>query len=691
MTTFRLSPLTIFLILLGVILVGFLIHHTWEAFTHKEEAFTVDYTASGNFSSDLYGKYSTDNSKTAKLTTNLYYDPVEKVAIDLCGTILTMKLKDGTDLSYNTTNKPNTVTDMGVGSINFTDSSYSLVPSGTTFSKVSDATAYFQTMVDTKVIFMDISYGSGALSKLANATDLISTSDVRFFYKATSPPLIASSNAAYPTLITNTESYRHYKRIISEQGMPVSLATTKTNPAAFGWCTPHNLGVVSIPITLAGAATAVNFVHVMDISNNKHIAAFYFAGGDMDKYIFSDTSIVGAGKSIPADTKGKTGTTAVFTTDLSDATFPLHTSGSDLYVDVSLNIGLGLIYIGGKVGNNGYRAYVKIDTNNIPVIVKSETYTNYIEEDPTTTTTTSSAANSDDDAFNEVTKAIDLITKMQAMFGSKYSNYLLKTEVVPPVCPTCPSCNAGSGVCTNCGGNGGGGTGSSSEGPLSKFLENSGSGASNLLKDSASGAGNFVKDSASGAGNFVKDSASGAGNFVKDSASGAGNFVKDSASGAGNFARDSASGAGNFARDSASGAGNFVKDSASGAFDATKQIASGGYGVTKDVVGGTVGIGREIVGGVGGFLHRAEENGYNNNYGNGNNNNNHNNNNNNNNTGYQNSYGGPQYNQGGYLNPSQQQAKTLGQDPYSYYGTLPPRDGGKNFLPITANFSAFGK
>lgn len=37
-------------------------------------------------------------------------------------------------------------------------------------------------------------------------------------------------------------------------------------------------------------------------------------------------------------------------------------------------------------------------------------------------------------------------------------DYMLKTQIVPPVCPSCPSCGTGSGVCTNCGGNGGSGT-----------------------------------------------------------------------------------------------------------------------------------------------------------------------------------------------------------------------------------------
>jgi hypothetical protein len=42
--------------------------------------------------------------------------------------------------------------------------------------------------------------------------------------------------------------------------------------------------------------------------------------------------------------------------------------------------------------------------------------------------------------------------------ASKYSDdYILKTQIVPPVCPSCPSCTE-NGSCTNCGGQGGSGT-----------------------------------------------------------------------------------------------------------------------------------------------------------------------------------------------------------------------------------------
>ena len=42
--------------------------------------------------------------------------------------------------------------------------------------------------------------------------------------------------------------------------------------------------------------------------------------------------------------------------------------------------------------------------------------------------------------------------------GFPGSDYILKTQIVPPVCPTCPACPSTKGTCTNCGGQGGSGT-----------------------------------------------------------------------------------------------------------------------------------------------------------------------------------------------------------------------------------------
>lgn len=46
----------------------------------------------------------------------------------------------------------------------------------------------------------------------------------------------------------------------------------------------------------------------------------------------------------------------------------------------------------------------------------------------------------------------------RAMGQGFSEDYILKTQIVPPVCPTCPACPGATGTCTNCGGQGGSGT-----------------------------------------------------------------------------------------------------------------------------------------------------------------------------------------------------------------------------------------
>jgi hypothetical protein len=114
--------------------------------------------------------------------------------------------------------------------------------------------------------------------------------------------------------------------------------------------------------------------------------------------------------------------------------------------------------------------------------------------------------------------------------GNKYSdNYILKTQVVPPVCPTCPNCPNCTGTCTNCGGQGGSGT-----------MVNDGTGANTgvgaAVGGTALGAGVAVGGAAIGAGaavgGTVGGAAIGAGEAVSGVATGAGNAVGQIASGA---------------------------------------------------------------------------------------------------------------------------------------------------------------
>lgn len=682
----RLSALTLFLILLGVILIGFLMHYTWESFASmKKEGFTSDFTKSTLLSTELNGKYSTNNVKTAKLMENLFYDPVEKVLIDVTGTTLYMKRKDGTDLSYNTNTTAKIVTDISGGSVQFVtqaDSSYNVMLPDTTSTSwasktVSDAKTRFKDITDNKYIYMDIS----GITSLTDATPLSDTTTVRFFYSThTSPPVVAINTLLYPPLLDTDEAYiRRCNRTLVGGGMAVSSAHTEAPPLAFGWCTPNGIGVVSIPLYVGGQPSNTTFIHVMDITNNKHMGAFYFKGNEVEVYNFSDQPIVTGDFRIPEDTNQgtTTDTEVVFAKDISGIVLPFHVTGSNIYVGTYHDAAKKLIYLACKVGNDAHQTYIKIGTDNI-ITFPIRTETSYGSSSASTSSGSSdyddeyksSDYSSGDDTFTELTKAMDLVKRMQALFGSQDSDYFLKTEVVPPVCPTCPSCSSSDGVCSNCGGNGGCGTKKYSGG------SNGGGGVTNIIRDGVGGVTNVGRDAIGGVTNVGRDAIAGTVELGKDAVVGGLGLGLMGAAAVSNVA----SGAGNFVKDSGSGIGQFAKDSASGMFNATKEIGSGAYGVTKDAVGGTVGLGREIVGGVGDFVGRGG--------------------------GYQNSYGGPQFNnnqggggyynnqgggnQGGYLQP-RQQANTQGQDPYSYYGSVPPREGRQNYIPRTADFSSFGR
>ena len=208
------------------------------------------------------------------------------------------------------------------------------------------------------------------------------------------------------------------------------------------------------------------------------------------------------------------------------------------------------------------------------------------------------------------------------------NNYILKTQIVPPVCPACPSCPAcvKDVTCTNCGGNGGSGT-----------LTNKGD--STVVGDSVSKTTGTIGKVASGTIGVVGDVASGA------------------VGAAGNVA---------------SGTVGAVGDVASGTVGAVGDVASGAVGAAGDIVSSAVGaVGGAMASTVGAVSNVAKS---------GNNNNN----NNNNNIGSV-----PNAQNGIDANVAQPPSNDT-TDPYSYYGQLPSKKSNE-FMPITANFSTFGK
>jgi hypothetical protein len=289
--------------------------------------------------------------------------------------------------------------------------------------------------------------------------------------------------------------------------------------------------------------------------------------------------------------------------------------------------------------------------------------------------------------------------KKRDLSGNQYltEDYLLKTQIVPPVCPSCPSCPS-TGVCTNCGGNGGSGTTGSTTSKDSsgnKYVLNKSSivgtdAAGNIILDTPKnmtvadyygnyattadpdtiGGGLTISGLAFGAGfqgiardvvDITTDTTSKlgkgleyVGGGVGNAASGVGKFVDKAATGVGGFVDKAATGVGGFVDKTVSGVGGFVGNT----LDSTGRLitdTSGRLVVNNNQGGSNIGYG----------------NAYNSKYSGDNNRNN---------TGYLgNQPGGSVY-----------QSGNVGKvDNYSYYGALQSK--GSNYMPVTSDFSKFGR
>ena len=190
-------------------------------------------------------------------------------------------------------------------------------------------------------------------------------------------------------------------------------------------------------------------------------------------------------------------------------------------------------------------------------------------------------------------------------------DYILKTQIVPPVCPSCPSCPSCStgttgGVCANCGGNGGSGT----------LTTNGNTVVADTIRDK-----NIVRSAVGGAVNLGKDAVGGAVDLTKDTVKGAVGLTKETVGGAVGLAKDTVGGA---------------------------------VGLVKDTLGGAVGLANDVLTPNPMYIGQPT----------------------NNSNGAQ--IGQPTYG-----------TQTRNADIYSYYGALPSKSS--NFMPITADFSSFGR
>lgn len=268
------------------------------------------------------------------------------------------------------------------------------------------------------------------------------------------------------------------------------------------------------------------------------------------------------------------------------------------------------------------------------------------------------------------------------------NDYFMKSEVVPPVCPTCPACPS-SGTCVNCGGNGGSGTiKNDSSGNVSNNGSASGTGAARKNITRVNADGSFISDmdpDTIGGGLALSSlsldqlgtaTVNATGNAFNNTVNTVGNTVNkglDNVSGliggAGIAATGLVAGAG-------SAAYNLANNAGTGAYNLVNNAGSGASNLLRDTGSGIVNLGNKS---------NRGSNGYSNGYSNGSPNGSYN--------GSMNRGTGAYYRNQGLNGISDKNQGYMGTntpiDNYSYYGAIESKGG--NYMPVTADFSAFRK
>jgi hypothetical protein len=164
------------------------------------------------------------------------------------------------------------------------------------------------------------------------------------------------------------------------------------------------------------------------------------------------------------------------------------------------------------------------------------------------------------DAYRDISEYYRLLLGLSGATDKSKSlsitnDYMLKSQIVPPVCPTCPACHRHTGVCTNCGGTGGSGTQTNDKTGDSKKSDDTDSGL-DLLESAGSGATSLVRDAGSGAASLVRDTASGTVGLAKDATTGTVGLAKETVGGAVGLAKETVGGAVGLAKEAGSGIAN---------------------------------------------------------------------------------------------------------------------------------------
>ena len=224
--------------------------------------------------------------------------------------------------------------------------------------------------------------------------------------------------------------------------------------------------------------------------------------------------------------------------------------------------------------------------------------------------------------------------------GGVSNDYMLKTQIVPPVCPSCPACQGG--ACTNCGGQGGSGS---------------------MAKDGSSLA---VKSSSDSKGSSV-DGVNGPSSAIASVGKSAGQTITNTAAVAGLTAVGTGAIAADLAGKTIGTAGNIVGKT----LDTAGNIVDKTFDTAGNIINTTGGLLQSAGSGVSNLLDPSR-------------------------VGYDQSYRGPRAgsNNTGIYQPMgipQASAQQTGSkiDPYTYNGALQSK--GSNYRPITTDFSSFGR
>jgi hypothetical protein len=214
--------------------------------------------------------------------------------------------------------------------------------------------------------------------------------------------------------------------------------------------------------------------------------------------------------------------------------------------------------------------------------------------------------------------------------SGSYDDYILKTQVVPPVCPACP------GTCTS------GGSSGSLNSSSASSVSNSATGTIKSVSSDVAGLG---KDVVSGGVGLGKEVVSGGVGLAKDITSTGVGLGKDVVTGGVGLGKEIVTGGIGLGKDVVTGSVGLVKDTVSGGVGLVKDTVSGGVGLVTDTVSGGVGLVKNV--GSGSVK-----------------------------TGYRASGSGS--------------GSKTNNDVYTYNGALTNKES-SNYIPLTANFSAFSK